>query len=113
MRCVEACPTGALAPVKEEEVYMGVAVVDSRLCLPHLREGICEVCYQFCPLKGRAITQGIYLAPRVVEEFCVGCGWCEEVCIVPEKAIRVRPVSPEERAVLRAKREASMKKEKS
>ena len=112
MSCVEACPTGALARVKEEEVFMGVAEVDSRLCLPYLREGICEVCYQFCPFKGRAITQGIYLAPTVVAEHCVGCGWCEEECIVPERAIRVRPITAEERAALRAKRLAALEEEK-
>ncbi len=112
LECIKACPTGALSPVEEEEVYMGVAEVDGRLCLPHRREGICEVCRQFCPFKVKAITQGMYLAPFVVEEHCVGCGWCEEVCIVPEKAIRVRPITAEEREVFRAKRRAALEKEK-
>ncbi|RPI81743.1 MAG: hypothetical protein EHM42_10235, partial [Planctomycetaceae bacterium] len=32
-----------------------------------------------------------YNAPFVHPEHCTGCGLCEEVCIVPYRAIRVYP----------------------
>lgn len=58
------------------------------------RRGPCGECYTFCPLRGRAITlePGAFLAPVVHEEHCVGCGMCEEICLVMvqgEPAIRV------------------------
>ena len=95
LRCAAVCPTGALRPLSTpEQVAMGVARVDESLCVSHLRTGVCGACYTACPLHGRAITQGLFNAPRVHAEFCVGCGMCEEVCIVPYRAIRVSPREP-------------------
>lgn len=92
LRCGEACPTGALARlVKKSDVRMGVAGVDETLCVSHLKTGVCGACYTACPLRGRAITQGLYNAPFVHPDFCTGCGLCEEMCIVPYRAIRVYP----------------------
>lgn len=92
LKCGDICPTGALRPLRgKEEVRMGVAGVDENLCVSHLRTGACGACFTACPLRGRAITQGLYNAPKVHAEFCVGCGQCEEVCIVPYRAIRVYP----------------------
>jgi len=69
---------------------MGVAVVDERLCVSHNGSGACAACHTACPLRNRAITQGIRNAPTVHAEHCVGCGLCEEACIVYDrKAIRV------------------------
>ncbi|RPI74028.1 MAG: ferredoxin-type protein NapG, partial [Planctomycetaceae bacterium] len=48
-------------------------------------------CFTACPVRGKAITQGLYNAPFVHPEHCTGCGLCEEVCIVPYRAIRVYP----------------------
>lgn len=91
LACTQACPSGALAKLTEPtDVRMGVAVVDERLCVSHNGTGACGACHTACPLKNRAITQGLRNAPTVHEEQCVGCGLCEEACIVYDrKAIRV------------------------
>jgi ferredoxin-type protein NapG len=93
LKCGEVCPTGALAPLAEkQQVRMGVAAVDENLCVSHLRTGACGACFTACPLRGAAITQGLYNAPTVHAEHCTGCGLCEEVCIVSYRAIRVFPL---------------------
>jgi ferredoxin-type protein NapG len=93
MQCVDVCPTGALAKIPEASVKMGKAVLDKDLCLSHRGRGVCEVCYQCCPRKGKAITQElIRLKPIFHEEHCTGCGMCEEGCPVRKKAVEVIPV---------------------
>lgn len=99
--CGEACPTGALARLPEPKdpafagaARMGTAVVDERLCVSHNGSGVCGACYTACPLKGTAISQGKHNAPTVKPAGCVGCGLCEEACIVRDskagRAIKVR-----------------------
>ncbi len=69
---------------------MGVAEVDKRVCVSHNGTGVCGACFTICPLRGDAITQDIRNAPVVHVDHCVGCGLCEEVCIVRDRrAIRV------------------------
>ncbi len=91
MACTEVCPSGALKPgLDKHEVRMGDAVVDERLCVSHNGTGACGACHTACPFRGRALTQGIRNAPTVHPDSCVGCGLCEEVCIVEDRrAIRV------------------------
>ena len=94
LACGKACPTGALTPLeKMADARMGTAVVDKRLCVSHNGTGVCGACFTICPLKGKAITQGAHNAPSVNDEPCVGCGLCEEACIVKDpkdgRAIRV------------------------
>jgi MauM/NapG family ferredoxin protein len=95
LACGKACPTGALTLLeKMADARMGTAVVDKRLCVSHNGTGVCGACFTICPLKGKAITQGKHNAPEVHDELCVGCGLCEEACIVKDpkdgRAIRVR-----------------------
>lgn len=91
LECTTACPTGALAPVPRiQDARMGHAVVDPALCVSHNGTGICGACFTACPLKGRAIRQGSHNRPVVDANACVGCGACEEACIVTrDRAIRV------------------------
>ncbi len=91
LKCGPACPTGAIVPLEQkEEVAMGTAVVDTRLCVSHNGTGVCGACHTACSLRNRAITQDFRNAPVVHPEFCTGCGLCEEVCIVHDRrAIQV------------------------
>jgi ferredoxin-type protein NapG len=92
LKCTEVCPSAALLPLKDKkDVRMGLALVDERLCVSHNGTGACGACHTICPLHNKAITQGLRNAPTVHEDHCVGCGRCEEVCIVDDrKAIRVK-----------------------
>lgn len=92
LACGEACPTGAIEPLERmQDARMGVAEIDERLCLSLNGRGICGACFTVCPLRGRAITQDMRNAPVVHPDACVGCGLCEEICLVRERrAIRVR-----------------------
>ena len=94
LECTKVCPTGALLPVEDvRNVAMGVAVVDPRTCVAINRTGVCGACHTVCPLKNRAISLGLHNAPTVHREECVGCGLCEEACIIEgTKAIRVFPM---------------------
>jgi ferredoxin-type protein NapG len=91
LECTLTCPSGALLPLeKKENVRMGIAIVDERTCVSHNGTGVCGACHTACPFRNQAITQGLRNAPTVNEEFCVGCGLCEEACILKgTKAIRV------------------------
>ena len=48
MRCIDACPTGALVPLEDRWV------VDSRRCLSHPVPG-CEICQEVCPWNRPAL----------------------------------------------------------
>ncbi len=92
LKCGETCPTEALLVLtKKEEIKMGLAVVDERLCVSHNGTGVCGACHTVCQLRNKAITQDIRNRPTIHEEHCTGCGMCEELCIVLERrAIQVK-----------------------
>ena len=95
LTCGAACPTTALEPLDEAvQVGMGTAVVDDRLCVSINGTGVCGACFTACPMRGKAITQGLRNAPTVHPEFCTGCGQCEQYCIVDDRegirAIQIR-----------------------
>ena len=101
--CVAACPTNALdhGLTDIEASRMGLAVVvDQESCIAFL--GLrCEVCYNICPIRGRAITLDLQhnersgkhalFIPVVHSDACTGCGLCEHACILDEAAIKVFP----------------------
>lgn len=103
--CVKACPTGALDPALTdiEASRMGLAVVvDQEACIAF--QGLrCEVCFNVCPVRGKAITldylhndrsgKHALFIPIVHSEHCTGCGKCEKVCILEEAAIKVFPIA--------------------
>ena len=96
MKCVEVCPTGTLRKVSQEEVRMGVAVINKRRCVTWLGQALCRTCYNVCPFKEKAIHLD-QLRPVVDERFCTGCGLCTHGCPLTPKAINIEPVYSFER----------------
>jgi len=102
--CVQACPTGALdhALTDIDSARMGLAVVvDQESCIAF--QGLrCEVCFNICPVRGKAITlemrhnersgKHAFFIPQVHSESCTGCGKCEHACILEQAAIKVMPL---------------------
>lgn len=102
--CVKACPTGALdhSLQKIDDARMGLAViVDQEACIA-FRGLRCEVCFNICPVRGKAITLDMQhnertgkharFIPVVHSSDCTGCGKCERACILDEAAIKVLPL---------------------
>lgn len=103
--CVKACPTGALDPSLTDinKARMGLAVVvDQEACIAF--QGLrCEVCFNVCPVRGKAITlnyqhndrsgKHALFIPVVHSRDCTGCGKCEKACILDEAAIKVFPIA--------------------
>ncbi len=101
--CIPACPTNALDHNLTDitKARMGLAVVvDQETCIAFL--GLrCEVCFNVCPVRGKAITldyqhntrsgKHALFIPVVHSEACTGCGLCEKACILDEAAIKVFP----------------------
>jgi ferredoxin-type protein NapG len=107
--CMKACPTGALSEDRcqndKKEVSidyskMGTAVIDPSSCIAYW--GLqCTACYRACPELDKAITiewrqnkrtgKHAYRIPIVHEEFCIGCGLCEEACVTEKSAIKIFP----------------------
>ena len=102
--CVKACPSGALDRKLEdiEKVRMGTAVIIDRESCLSIRGLRCEVCYRQCPLIDKAITLELrhnartdehsIMEPVVHKEKCVGCGICENSCVLPKPVIVVQRV---------------------
>ena len=102
--CVKACPTGALdhSLTNIDKARMGLAVVvDHESCIAF--QGLrCEVCFNVCPLRDKAISleyrhnprSGMHamFIPVVHSDACTGCGKCEHACILEEAAIKVFPI---------------------
>jgi len=88
--CMEACPTDALTVTAREDVRMGIAQIDRAACYPWVDRGICGACAVVCPLGERAIGFDFANIYRpVVQQDCVGCGLCVEVCPEPSLPIRI------------------------
>jgi ferredoxin len=96
MKCTEVCPTGALRPLSDDikksadEIQMGLAVIDRKVCLPWNRRSWCGACYTICPYREKAITVDHQNRPTVHADHCVGCGLCVEICPIKYKAIAIK-----------------------
>ncbi|MDP6636402.1 MAG: 4Fe-4S binding protein [Phycisphaerae bacterium] len=104
--CTQVCPTGAIQPLSLEQkrsFVMGVAKIDTSICLPHCGAEDCRLCYDECTAAGYDaiemreikldigdIDEGAFSdmerdamskieAPFITDK-CVGCGLCEYRC---------------------------------
>lgn len=108
--CGQVCPTGAIPnlPLKEKKTALiGLAVFDKNHCLPYAKKLNCIVCEEHCPIPEKAIRfesveendysgkKLVLKRPYIMEKLCTGCGICEFVCPVEEKAaVEVFPRKP-------------------
>lgn len=79
LRCVAACPAGALTPVDPDTATIGTAVIDRDRCIAWNWPG-CRLCAEKCTDLQRAIWLDDDLRPHIDESRCNGCGACVFVC---------------------------------
>ena len=98
--CSQVCPAGAIKPVTVEQkqtIRIGVAKVNLDLCLPAQGKDSCGNCSYHCPSGAiRMVRQpgSRNQIPSVVEDRCIGCGACENLCPSrPISAITVNGLS--------------------
>jgi ferredoxin-type protein NapF len=96
MKCMQACPTGALQSMslKQKRAYViGEALLDASLCLLALEQKDCDACMRACPFGAVQIRwdEERYIAyPIIDSQKCNGCGACQVACPVEgTKAMRV------------------------
>ena len=98
VKCSQVCPAGAISPITPEEktaIHIGTATVDLDLCVSN--KGIsCGNCARHCPVGAiRMLRKNMddpdsVRIPTVMEERCIGCGACENLCpSEPYSAIHV------------------------
>ena len=85
LRCVENCPTDALSAFDLQHERIGIAVVESQLCIAFGNEGGCRKCVDYCLFDAISLDGSLY--PVVDESLCNGCGLCENIC--PSATYRV------------------------
>ncbi|MDI6733323.1 MAG: 4Fe-4S binding protein [Planctomycetota bacterium] len=103
--CGQVCPSGAIKPLElgdKQEYKIGLAYFDTTRCIPYAHKKNCLCCEEYCPLPQKAIEHyekdGINY-PYIIEELCIGCGLCENICPVSGlAAIRVYPCTTLEAA---------------
>jgi len=92
--CGQVCPTQAIRPLPlEEKMYakIGTAVIDRHRCIAWEQDKLCLICDEICPydaVEFRIVDNftGPFKRPFVLEDKCVGCGWCEHKCPINGRA---------------------------
>ncbi len=103
--CSRVCPTGAIRemPLEAKQGYrIGIAHFDKNRCIPYERGVNCGVCEEHCPIPEKAIKfkdeqatprsgrPFILKKPYVEKRLCIGCGTCENKCVLNDQpAVRV------------------------
>jgi ferredoxin len=89
MKCVTACPTGALKFIDISTAKMGLASLRQETCLAW-QDGTCNRCFDVCPVK--AVDEAAPYQPVVNPSKCIGCAQCNYVCPTSPKSIWVDPL---------------------
>jgi len=93
LSCMKVCPSGALVPVEQEDIRMGIAEVDDAFCVRTQGED-CQICVDKCPLGEAAIRVSYHGGPiEIMDPGCTGCGVCEMYCPTEPRSVIVRPLS--------------------
>lgn len=87
LECMQACPSGALQLLSQEQIRMGRAVVDHAACLRTAGED-CRRCVDLCPL-GEAALRLDDGGAVAVGSACIGCGICEWKCPTTPRSVTV------------------------
>ncbi len=94
--CGKVCPTGAIRDlilIEKNHAKVGTAWINRQNCLVWEQDKKCLVCDEVCPygaVSFQAVPDRKNAVPFVVENRCLGCGWCESKCpIEGASAIRV------------------------
>ena len=76
--CIESCPTGALVAFNPASERLGLAILDSYLCIAFNKQGGCRKCVDYCMFG--AISLDADKRQVVDAAKCNGCGVCENIC---------------------------------
>ncbi len=94
--CGKVCPTGAIRDlplVEKQHAKVGTAWIIRQNCLVWEQDKRCLVCDEVCPYKAisfQKVPDRVSAVPFVIENRCLGCGWCETRCpVAGASAIRV------------------------
>lgn len=88
-RCSQICPAGAIRPISIEEkssIQIGHAVVNLNNCVVNTDGVSCGNCARHCPngaivmVRKNPDDPNSLMIPTVLEERCIGCGACENLC---------------------------------
>lgn len=83
LKCVAACPTGALRLFDRARERIGLAVIDEVYCINFSQAGQtptgCRRCVDACPY-GAVVIDEERQRPEVDASKCNGCGKCEAAC---------------------------------
>lgn len=97
--CGQVCPTQAIRKlplVEKNHAKIGTAWILRQNCLVWEQDKKCLVCDEVCPYNAvsfRPVPDRQNAVPFVVENRCIGCGWCETKCPVEgAAAIRVNVI---------------------
>lgn len=90
MECPGRCPSGALQAMEKEQVRMGMALIDFRVCFGWNGD-VCLSCSKACPMGAKVFDfyNGAWGNQPYINEKCVGCGLCVKYCPMGGSAIKV------------------------
>ncbi len=98
--CTQVCPTEAITKIgleAKKKVHIGTAFFDKNRCLPYAFAKTCIVCEEHCPTPKKAIwfeeievtnergEKVTVKQPRINMDLCIGCGICENKCVIRDK----------------------------
>ncbi len=92
VRCTQACPSGAIRPVKKRDKVqtpIGFPRVDMNVCILG-EDAECTACARACPFEAiryEFCETDYTTVPRIDPDRCPGCGACQVACPTEPKSI--------------------------